>query len=165
MRRLSFRRVVDGILEAVLAVLMGGMVVAVLWQVFTRFVLRTPSSFTEELVRFGLVWLGLFGASYGFGKKSHLAIDLLARRMTARQGALLDLFVQLAVASFALLVLVIGGRRLVVLTLDFGQTSAALSVERGYVYAALPISGAIVCFYAVVSIVESFPRAFPPRTQ
>ena len=53
------------------------MVIAVLWQVFTRFVLGSPASGTDELVRFALLWLSLLGASYGFGRRAHLAIDLL----------------------------------------------------------------------------------------
>lgn len=78
------RKVVDRVLETTLAVLMASMVLLVLWQVFTRFVLRDPSSVTEELVRFGLIWVSLLGAAYGFGQKHHLSMDLLARRLGGR---------------------------------------------------------------------------------
>ena len=137
------KRHVDRVLEAVLATLMAGMVLAVLWQVATRYLLRDPSSVTEELARFGLMWLGLLGASYGFGKNAHLAVELIPKSRS------LDLFVAAAVATFAIAVLVIGGFRLVDATLALGQTSAALQVERGYVYLALPLSGALVLFYTV----------------
>ena len=127
------KAIVDRLLEGALAAILGGMVLVVSWQVVTRFLLRQPSSVTEELVRFGLVWLGLLGASYGFGQKAHLRIDLLPR------GTKLELVVHAAVAVFASLVLVAGGSRLVAITLALGQTSAALQIERGYVYVALPI--------------------------
>ncbi len=135
---------VDRTLEAILAALMAAMVLAVLWQVATRYLLRDPSSVTEELARFGMMWLGLLGASYGFGQKAHLAIDLIPLRSRK-----LDLVVATTVVLFALAVLVIGGFRLVDATLSLGQTSAALQLERGYVYIALPLSGLFVIFYTV----------------
>ncbi len=134
---------VDRALELILATVMAAMVLAVLWQVATRYFLRDPSSLTEELARFGLMWLGLLGASYGFGQRAHLAIELLPRTR------ILELVVAACVAAFAILVLVIGGLRLVNATLALGQTSAALQIERGYVYLALPLSGALILFYTV----------------
>jgi hypothetical protein len=56
-------------------------VLNVLWQVFTRFVIRHPSSYTEELARYLLVWVGLLGAAYASGHKLHLAIDLFSQKM------------------------------------------------------------------------------------
>jgi TRAP-type C4-dicarboxylate transport system permease small subunit len=134
---------VDRALEVTLAAVMAAMVLAVLWQVATRYLLRDPSSVTEELARFGLVWLGLLGASYGFGQRAHLAIELIPRTR------LLELIVAASVAAFAILVLVVGGLRLVYATLALGQTSAALQIERGYVYLALPLSGALILFYTL----------------
>jgi len=149
------RHLVDRALEVLLATLMAAMVMAVLWQVFTRFVLRDPSSMTEELVRFGLIWLGLLGAAYGFGKRYHLAIDLLHRRSSKSIKRGLDLVTHLSVIIFAFWVLIVGGYRLVDLTLAMGQTSAALEIERGYIYLALPISGLAMIFYSVVSMLEA----------
>lgn len=155
-----FRDRLDRTLEFLLAVLMAGMALAVLWQIVTRLVLRDPSSTVEELVRFGLVWVGLLGAAYGFGRRAHLTIDLLARRLDVAGRARLDLCTQLAVVAFALLVLVVGGIRLVDLTLDLGQTSAALQIPRGYVYLALPLSGAVILAYSAMDVVEGVCRPF-----
>ena len=106
------RDLVDRALEILLATLMAAMVVAVLWQVFTRFVLRNPSSVTEELMRFGLIWLGLFGAAYGFGKRYHLTIDQLAQRSSEKGKMVLDLLTHLTIILFAFWIFVIGGFRL-----------------------------------------------------
>ena len=58
-----------------------------MWQVLTRFVLGNPSSFTDELARYLLIWVGLFGAAYAIGKRTHLAIDLLPRGSIRGRGA------------------------------------------------------------------------------
>ncbi len=68
---------------------------------------------------------------------------------TSRHPPKLDLVVHAAVAVFASVVLVFGGWRLVDITLSLGQSSAALQVERGYVYIVLPLSGLLILFYTV----------------
>ena len=60
----GIRSVVDRWLSYALMLLMAVSALNVLWQVFTRFILQDPSSYTEELARFLLVWIGLLGASY-----------------------------------------------------------------------------------------------------
>ena len=142
-------RIVDRALGWVLVVLMGIAVSNVLWQVFTRFVLANPSSFTDELARYLLIWIGLLGASYAAGMQMHLAIDLLPTRLTGRPRFYLGVLIEACIFLFALSVLVIGGIYLVALTLSLGQTSAALHVPLGYVYLALPMSGFLMMFYAV----------------
>lgn len=143
------RAALDRVLQLALAALMLFMVGVVLWQVFTRFVLRAPASGTEELVRFALLWLSLLGASYGFGQNAHLAIDLLPSALGSRGRSVHRLLVLSVVGLFATSILVVGGGRLVQLTLALGQASASLSVERGYVYLVLPFSGLIIVFYAL----------------
>jgi TRAP-type C4-dicarboxylate transport system permease small subunit len=130
----------------------------VLWQVFTRFVLSDPSSYTEELARYLLIWIGLIGAAYASGRQLHLAIDLLPQRLTGRARTALDVVIRVAVATFAVVVLVYGGTRLVSLTLNLGQTSAALRVPIGWVYVAVPISGALIAWFALRDVRDLLRR-------
>jgi TRAP-type C4-dicarboxylate transport system permease small subunit len=145
---------VDLVLGWALVALMGLAVVNVLWQVFTRFVLANPSSFTDELARYLLIWVGLFGAAYASGKRAHLAIDLLRTKLRGRSVHWHGIFVGVVVSTFALFVMVIGGVRLVSLSFLLGQTSAALGVPLGVVYLALPVSGALIVFYFALFITE-----------
>ncbi len=142
-------KVIDSVLGWVIVALMGIAVLNVLWQVFTRFVLADPSSFTDELARYLLIWIGLLGAGYAAGMRMHLAIDLLPTKLSGRPRCYVGLLIEACVFLFALAVLVVGGTNLVALTLTLGQTSAALHVPIGYVYLALPMSGLLMMFYAV----------------
>ena len=152
----------DRLLGGVIALLLAGMVINVVWQVFTRFILRTPSSYTEELARYTMIWVGLLGAAYCSGRRSHLALDLLPMLLKggARRG--LDVLIQLAMFAFALTVLVGGGGRLVWITFKLGQVSAALQVKLGYVYLALPMSGAFIALYALFALVETLRSPSTP---
>lgn len=143
-----FRSGVDRVVEWMLIVIFAVMTLNVLWQVFTRFVLGDPSSYTEELARYLLVWLGLLGGAYAVGKNLHLAIDLLPSRLKGRQRHLLEIFIQACIVLFAATVVLWGGLSLVGMTLGLRQISAALQIQLGYVYLVLPISGALMVFYA-----------------
>jgi len=150
----TLRRIVDKSLAWFLVALMALAIVNVLWQVFTRWVLNDPSAWTEELARYLLIWIGLIGAGYAAGKKLHLAIDLLPSVLHGRRRRVLEFLIDAIVLLFAVFVMMIGGVRLMSLTLLMDQTSAALGIRLGYVYLAIPLSGAVIAFYAVVSIMD-----------
>jgi len=54
---MTLKSKVDKVIEYSLVFLMALMVLNVLWQVFTRFIMNDPSSFTDELARYLLIWL------------------------------------------------------------------------------------------------------------
>ncbi len=145
--------VIDRCLEYLLVFLMAAMVLNVLWQVITRFVFVNPSTFTGELARYLLIWLSLFGASYVSGKQQHLAIDFLPARLGEEKRKKLQTAVHIFILVFALLVMVVGGANLVSHTFYLNQLSAALRINLGFVYLALPLSGSLIMFYSVHNIV------------
>lgn len=150
----TFSRLLDRTLERLLVVLMVVMVLNVLWQVFTRFILGSPATFTEELARYILIWVGMLGAAYVAGKKMHLSIDFLTGKMTGNIKYWSDIFIQLSIFVFGLFGMVIGGVYLVYLTLYLEQTSAALQIPLGYVYLVIPMSGLLIMYYSVIAIYE-----------
>ena len=155
---LSVKNIIDKILSWTVIVLMAIITINVLWQVFSRFVLQNPSSFTEELARYMLIWIGILGAAYVAGQKLHLAIDLLSTKLTGKPKTVLEIFIQLCIFIFSFFVMVIGGMRLVYITLQLNQISAALQVPLGYVYLVVPISGILMMFYSVYFITEEIKR-------
>jgi TRAP-type C4-dicarboxylate transport system permease small subunit len=152
----TVRTAIDRLLAGTICALMGAMVINVLWQVFTRFVLRNPSSFTEELARYMMIWVGLLGSAYATGRKSHLALDLVTSKLEGGRKRASEILIQSCVLLFALTVMIGGGGRLVWIQLSLGQHSAALQVKLGYVYLAVPLAGVFVAFYSVVFLLEAF---------
>jgi len=144
----GLRRRLDAGLGAGLALLMAVAVANVVWQVVSRFVLGSPSSFTDELARSLLIWIGLLGAAFGVGRGLHVAVDLLPRGLARRSQLLLEALVSVAVLAFAVAVLGLGGLGLVWLSFELGQTTAVLRLPLGLIYLALPLSGAVVGVYA-----------------
>lgn len=140
---------VDRTIAAFSVAVMIALVVCVVWQVFSRYVLNQPSTLTDELARFLMIWVGLLGAAYTVGAQRHLAIDLLAMTLPPRRQALLSVIINLLIFIFAGSVIVTGGVKLIEKTLSTSQVSAAMQIPMGYVYLILPLTGLIMMFYAV----------------
>jgi len=146
---MNFRKKIDIIIEWLLAAIMSILVIDVLWQVFSRYVLASPSSFTDELAGFLLIWVGLLGAAYVAGKNEHLAIDLMLQKMKGAKKRRLQIIINTIVGIFALFVMVFGGVWLVYTRFYLGVKSAALALPLGYVYLIVPISGLLILYYAI----------------
>lgn len=146
-------RILDSLLKMALVVLMITLVLSTTWQVVSRYLLGDPSSWTEELARFALIWSGLLGAVYAYRTHAHIGIDLLAGKLAAGNRKVLDIFITLSVIVFALFVIVVGGANLVLVTVLLEQTSAALGWQMAWVYSILPISGMWIIWYALVDLI------------
>jgi TRAP-type C4-dicarboxylate transport system permease small subunit len=152
-------------LELAVILVTGFLVIDVVWGVFTRYVLGHQSPWTEELARMLLIWVSLLGASIGFIRRSHLGVDYFVGKLNQRWQTVGQLVVYLLVALFASLVLVYGGYRLVSSVLSNGQPSAALKIEWGYVYLAVPISGVFIFIFSIEMITEIINTSLRKQTK
>lgn len=126
------------------------MLVSVLWGVCSRYLLADQSSWTDELARYMLIWVSIFGAVYISGKNSHITIDLLPKSLSTKAKLNLDLIVQLIIILFTIAIFIIGGGRYVYISFKLEQTSAALGLPIGFVYLVLPISGLMIIYFKAV---------------
>ena len=148
-------KIIDKVLSITLVILMSLMVFDVTWQIFTRFATDSPSSWTEELARFLLIWIGLLGAAWAYRQRAHLGLSYLVDKQSAQNQKWLAIFSYVASAFFALTVMVYGGSQLVQLTLELNQLSASLGWKIGYIYMVIPGSGLLITFYAGVFIKDT----------
>lgn len=164
------KRLRDGLvklLEVGIIFALGFLVVDVVWQVFTRYVMRSPSRWTEELATMLLIWASLLGASLAYARKAHLGVDVIVMRLETASRCLVEVAVHLLVAFFAVAVMIMGGATLVSRTLSLHQLSPAIGIEMGYVYLVVPISGIFFLIFAVEMIAESLAtlRAGEPKLE
>lgn len=151
---MKFHEKFNKILEIMLVVIMSVLVLDVLWQVFSRYVLASPSSFTDELAGYLLIWISLLGAAYVTGRKEHLAIDILLQRARPERQHKLRLIIEFIILAFALTVMIIGGIWLMYTRFVLEVKSAALQLPLGYVYIVVPLSGLIIAYYSIYHLVQ-----------
>lgn len=147
-------RYIDKLVASLLILAMTLILLTVIWQVISRYILQDPASVTEELSRFLLIWIGLLGAAYAYSQKVHLGFNLIIEKQSPQIRKWVLTAVELLVIIFCGSTLVFGGAQLVALTLDLKQISAALGIGMGYVYMVLPLSGGLMMFYALINIYQ-----------
>lgn len=152
MTQTNFKSKLDNVVAWTLVVLMGLMVINVTWQVLSRYVVQNPSSFTDELSRYMLIWLGMLGAAHVAGKDQHLAIDILPKKLTGKPKLKLLILINVLVLLFAMIAMVLGGSNLVYITYILEQKSATLQIPLAYIYAIIPLSGLLVVYYQIFQI-------------
>lgn len=145
-------KALNKIIESLLVIIFALLVIDVVWQVFSRYVLDRSFSFTEEFARFALIWLSLLGAAYLNGKQSHLSMDYLLNKLSPQDLKKRKKVLEALMFLFSFFVLVVGGGNLVYTTFLLGQKSPAMNLSLGYVYSIIPISGLIIMFYSYYNI-------------
>jgi TRAP-type C4-dicarboxylate transport system permease small subunit len=147
---------VSRILEWFLIVIFALLVLDVLFQVFSRYLLGTSFTWTEEFARFALIWMTILGAAYLNGKKEHLSMDFLYQKFSTANKKKASILIEVLIFLFALILMVIGGLNLVYTTLHLEQLSGTLRIPLGYVYAIMPFSGFLIMCFSVYHISKVF---------
>ena len=142
----------DKILSIACAVLLTFMTVLVLIQVFSRYVLNSPVAFTEELVRYSLIWTGFIGAAYAFSTREHMSLTLVRDKFTGKAHTALLFVIDGLILLMAIFVFTIGGFKLAVSASR--EFSALLGIPRSLVYSIAPISGVFIVLAQIINIYE-----------
>ena len=148
----QLRNILNKILEVLAGVSFFVMVVLTCWQVFTRYVLQNPSSWSEELVSYMFAWMALLGASIVVGERGHMNIPVVVERMGKGAQMFFSIFSEVVACVFAAVILVFGGYQITQLAM--GQMTSSLGVAVGVFYIAMPVSGIINILYTALNIYD-----------
>ena len=146
------------LLEWICIVLMGAMVLDVMWGVFSRFVLRAPSRWTDELATFLLIWVAMLGAAVAHRESAHLGVVWLVERLDPRVGRWVARFVHALIILFAAIVMVYGGIVLLRDRFGSGQVLPALGWNKAWMYMAVPVAGVFIIAYSVRELIWPTPH-------
>ena len=148
----ALRNVLTKALNVLAGVSFIAMVLLTCWQVFTRYVLANPSSWSEELVSYLFAWASLLGASLITGERGHMNIPILVERMSPPVQKALNIFGELIAFAFSGIILVYGG--IEISQLAMGQMTSSLGVAVGVFYVVMPLCGILNMIYTVLNIVD-----------
>ena len=85
------KQILDKILCVICAVLMAFMSILVVYQVFTRYVLNNPSTFSEDLLTYAFVWMSLLSTALVFGEQDHMKLSILADKVNGKGQIILSI--------------------------------------------------------------------------
>ena len=149
----TFEKILDTVMRFLLALSMFALLAGGTWQIFTRMVLNDPSTFTDEFLRYVLIWASLIGSAYCFYRDEHLALDLIKDRVKGAAAVVLNVFIEAAILFFVCYVFIYGGLQLAMNALN---VSSVMHLPYTFLYSVLPISGVFIVLARVLKYIQLF---------
>ncbi|PIC73381.1 TRAP transporter small permease [Sporosarcina sp. P17b] len=133
----------------VLALFLSVMVIVIFYQVFSRFVMGSSTSWSEELARILMVYIILMGSAIALGRGQLLAIEVLPDILKGNAKLMLSIITNGFSAIFCV-ILVFYGYGLALNVAD--QTLPGLGVSMFWMYFAMPFGGLLILMNAGFNI-------------
>ncbi|MBA4264883.1 MAG: TRAP transporter small permease [Comamonadaceae bacterium] len=140
--------------RAVVVALVAVMLSALALQVVMRYVFGQALSWSEELALLCFSWSALLAIALGVRDAVHVRLDLLVAALPGALAHWLDKASALAVAGVGGFIAWAGQNYVVD---SFGATSAAIGYPTAWLYACAPVSGALICLFAMEHVVLGPP--------
>ena len=144
-------RFLDKFEEIVLMVGLILMGLAVALQIFMRYLFNMPLVWSEEFARYIFVWISFIGASYGVRQGAHISMEFffnkLGLRMRKRVAVSTNI---LSIAAFAYLI----PTAISFTRAQHPIASSAMDIPMSWLFAAVPIGCALICFRLVINTVH-----------
>lgn len=148
MLRGTYRRIC-AIEEAAAILLFYAVLLSIMLQVLSRFVFQQPITWTEESARFAFIWMSALGTSIAVRRGGHFVVDTIATILSRRGLIALGVIIKICIAAVAY-VLLVEGADLTALAVD--QMAPVLGLPMSWVYAALPVAGALMLLHVAVPV-------------
>ncbi len=155
-------KVLDSVMRFLMAASMLSLVVGGFWQIFTRWILKDPSTFTEEFMRYMLIWASMLGSAYCFYRDKHLTLDLFKRRAKGKAGLVLNIFIEAMILFFVIYVFVYGGGRM---AMNSTNSSPVMQIPFKILYIILPLSGCFIVIARILKYIQMYQDAKADRKE
>ena len=149
----TFEKLLDTVMRFLMVLSMFALLAGGTWQIFTRMVLNDPSTFTDEFLRYVLIWASMIGSAYCFYRDEHLALDLVKDRVKGAAAVVLNLVIEAAILFFVCYVFIYGGFKLATNALN---VSSVMHLPYTFLYSVLPISGVFIVLARVLKYIQLF---------
>jgi TRAP-type C4-dicarboxylate transport system permease small subunit len=134
----------------------------VVFGVFTRYVLHTPSDWTMEISQYIFCAMSLFGTGYALKEGAHVRIDLVWERMPPRVREYLDLVQYPIIVCICLILIWMGGEEFWSALTQNKRSETVLSLPLWPVWSTIPIGGLLLLMSALSGLVKQLLNLFNP---
>ena len=145
--------VLDTVMRFLMALAMLTLLVFGTWQIFTRWVLGNPSTFTDELLRYVLIIAGFIGSAYCFYRDEHLALTLITDKAKGPFKLALDIFIEICILFFVIYVFIYGGFKLANTATN---VSSVMHIPMKSLYMIEPICGILIVLARILKYVNLY---------
>ncbi|WP_377890373.1 TRAP transporter small permease [Alkalihalobacillus sp. R86527] len=153
---LSFVKIMDQINKVILIIiglLTGVMAAVIIAQVFSRFVLSTSLSWSEELARYLSIYAVFLGAAVALRHQGLISVEVIHEFIPQALSKWLKIIVNLICIVFSVVLIFVGMEMIDKVQI---QNSPAMQIPMSIPYASIPIGALLMALNAVVVVIELF---------
>ncbi len=147
----KFDQILNTVMRFLMAVSMFALCIFGVWQVFTRWVLGNPSTFTDELLRYILIVSGLIGSAYCFYTDEHLALTLITDKAKGPFKVVLNVFIEACILFFVIYVFIFGGWKLASTAINL---SSVMRIPMKLLYMVEPLCGVMIVLARILKYIQ-----------
>lgn len=163
LRPFKFLDRLTSILGYLIGILLLTMVAIMFASVIWRYALNAPLVWADQLSRWIFVWMTYLGVAVGYRHGIHIGVDIVVRKIPGILQKITATIVDLGVGFFLLVVLK-EGYGITLRSLD--QVYGALELPPSYMYAAAPLSCALMLIFMLDSLkVRIFSSRYPSEIE
>lgn len=148
----KFDFILEKVLEFIITLCMASVVIITFLQVFFRYVLKQPLTWSQEALLITFVYSVLFGAALAVKNQEHLKVEIF-EKVSPIIKKIFDT-IQFIVVLIFIIIIIYYGYELVRANFKSGQIVGMLPVKKAYVYMALPISGLFMLYFHIKKVFE-----------
>lgn len=161
---ISYSKIFEKSLEITLVVFLSIVILLVLIQVLSRYLIQLPFVGIEELSRLFFVWACFLGAAYGVIREIHINVEILEKLFSQKINRFFHLFCEMIILCITG-IMVIYGTWFVLEGWTYPDYTTALFYPRSLFHLPVPVSGAIMFFYTANKVVLLLKSVFSTSMQ
>lgn len=143
--------IINRVTEHMIAVMMAAMTIIIALQVFYRYILNDPLTWTEEIGRYLMIWICFLGSAMALKYGEHISVTFLQERLPPRSRQAVGLGIGLTVLAFFVLATWEG----VLMTIQVSEQQApATWISMAWAYSCIPVGSFFMMVHALVHLIQ-----------
>ena len=142
---------IDNIIELMMAASSLVLSVVTLFQVVSRFILKNPIAWGQDVVRLSFIYLVFWGGAYCVKEKGHLNIDILLTAVKGKTRYIMEFLINIVLLIFFAFIIYYG---FVFTKTGVTQKAPYLDIPMSIYYLSLPTAGILMLYYQIKQIID-----------
>ena len=139
------------IVEVLMVLMLVIMMCTLFWQVFTRFVIKIPSIWTEEIARYSFIYMTMLGAALGVRYSKHFGMTLVIDKFQGQFKAAYERYVINGIIFICSLFLLYYGWKFT-FTLGMVRVSPTFLVPMAWIFISIPVSSFLMAVFSMYNM-------------
>lgn len=149
--------IVDALTKTVMAVSSFTVFLVTCLQVLSRYVLKAPFPWSQDVLRIAFAWMVFWGAAWCVKERGHLCVDALLSTFPKKMRTVVEIIINIVLLGFFLFLAIFGTKFAIT---GLTQTAPYLPIPMTLYYAAIPSAAVLMMYYMVQVIFEDICTLF-----